>query len=222
MRTAYILVLVFVVLGLACQEAETDRAGQNAVNQNIVPAFEPKDISHKIGVLTIQKDEDSLCLIAKNADIPEGTPIHIISSIFFPPARIVSAKVEKKFEKSCDETSKDHDKQDSTFYYSVRLNEPPSEDSSLDFGLTIALIGLMTAPKIVGEDEASADIDGDGESEYFRHCGGYEGTHFTAWKGKPIEGTRIWHYFYYAGYDTEFTCKKKEIEILPGEEEDEK
>ncbi len=213
MNTKYILIMVFVLLGIGCQEAQTDRAGRKALDQKLPVAVEPPNIRHSIGVATTQKDSDLLCLVTANPNITDGTQVYLVANMFFLPEKIVGSNVEGKLQTSCDETSRIHDKQDSTFYYRLRLSEPPTDELDTDLILSIALINLKKAPSVVDE-HVVADLDGDGQNEHFKHCGGYEGSHLTAWKGKPLTGTRIWHYFYYAGYDTEFTCTEKEVELI--------
>jgi hypothetical protein len=59
-------------------------------------------------------------------------------------------------------------------------------------------------------DQVSADLDGDGQPEYFRSCTSTEGVHLTIWSGKPLEGEKRWHYYYPLGYDVSPTCDPRE------------
>jgi hypothetical protein len=40
-----------------------------------------------------------------------------------------------------------------------------------------------------------------------RSCTSSEGLHVTLWNGKPLEATRLWHAYYYLGYDVAPTCR---------------
>lgn len=40
-----------------------------------------------------------------------------------------------------------------------------------------------------------------------RSCTSHEGLHFTLWAGEPLKSTRLWHRYYYLGYDVEPTCR---------------
>jgi len=40
-----------------------------------------------------------------------------------------------------------------------------------------------------------------------RSCTSSEGLHVTLWSGKPLETTRLWHAYYYLGYDVDPTRK---------------
>ena len=51
-----------------------------------------------------------------------------------------------------------------------------------------------------------------GSNEFsFRSCTSMEGIHFTIWSGEALTGKRLWHAYYYLGYDTEPTCKEAEF-----------
>jgi len=54
------------------------------------------------------------------------------------------------------------------------------------------------------------DIDGDGVYESYRFCTSAEGVHFTVWAGEWFEGRRLWHDYYYLGYDMSPTCTESE------------
>jgi len=40
-----------------------------------------------------------------------------------------------------------------------------------------------------------------------RGCTSSEGLHLTLWSGEPLKGKRLWHMYYYLGYDVEPTCQ---------------
>jgi hypothetical protein len=39
-----------------------------------------------------------------------------------------------------------------------------------------------------------------------RSCSSREGVHLTAWAGTPLRGRRLWHAYWYLGYDVEPSC----------------
>jgi hypothetical protein len=63
-------------------------------------------------------------------------------------------------------------------------------------------------------DLITADLDGDGQDEFFRSCASAEGIHFTVWSGKPLNGKLRWHEYYYLGYDVSPTCAPQEAQPL--------
>ena len=58
---------------------------------------------------------------------------------------------------------------------------------------------------------AAADVDGDGQREYFRSCTSVEGVHLNVWSGAPVSGPRRWHAYHYVGYDMVPSCTPGEI-----------
>jgi hypothetical protein len=58
----------------------------------------------------------------------------------------------------------------------------------------------------------AVDVDNDGRQEFFRSCSSAEGIHFTVWSGKPLEGARRWHQYYYLGYDVAADCTQQDFQ----------
>jgi hypothetical protein len=40
-------------------------------------------------------------------------------------------------------------------------------------------------------------------------CLSSEGVHYTVWAGEPFKSRRLWHDYYYLGYDVEPSCKQR-------------
>jgi hypothetical protein len=85
-------------------------------------------------------------------------------------------------------------------------NEGPTE-GDLHFRLSGA--GIHGAPGIVVLAKhpqvgtgLTTDLDRDGVPESYRSCTSAEGVHLSVWAGQR----RLWHYYYYVGYDLEPTC----------------
>jgi hypothetical protein len=90
--------------------------------------------------------------------------------------------------------------------YEIRVLKGSLEQSTP----AIAVFGSSN-PFMKHGDSVTADVDGDGKPESFRSCAGSEGLHLTVWSGKPVEGERRWHQYYYLGYDVEADCTTKDI-----------
>jgi hypothetical protein len=43
-----------------------------------------------------------------------------------------------------------------------------------------------------------------------RSCASIEGLHLTVWSGVPLKSKRLWHEYYYVGYDLEPSCKDQD------------
>ncbi|MGH6927363.1 MAG: hypothetical protein ACREEV_03520 [Dongiaceae bacterium] len=72
--------------------------------------------------------------------------------------------------------------------------------------------GLAGAVPELGASGARPDLDGNGTLEGFRSCASGEGLHLTVWYGEPLSTARLWHGYYYLGYDTESNCAPKDYE----------
>jgi hypothetical protein len=80
-----------------------------------------------------------------------------------------------------------------------------------DIGPGVALVG---GPRVVAIDSAGtqADLDGDGSLETFRACTSHEGIHLTLWLGEPLQSVRVWHGYFFLGYEVEPSCVPADYE----------
>lgn len=46
----------------------------------------------------------------------------------------------------------------------------------------------------------------------FHSCASADGVHITAWRERPLEGTRLWHSYVYLGMDLDQDCKPEETQ----------
>ena len=150
--------------------------------------------------------EGSLCLTASNPNLSNGTPVTFIFA--YKPQDAARAVIEKKVG-SC---SPGLDPNPNVSFYLLKL---AANERALDPGEprvpAIAVI-RSAKPVLVKHGIASADLDSDGQKEFFRICTSNEGLHLTVWSGKPLQGKRRWHSYYYLGYDVVPTCRKKDYE----------
>jgi hypothetical protein len=161
-----------------------------------VEAFAQTKLTSKVGTVNPIKDS-FVCLAIPNSKLMPGMKIQVV--VPDKPQLVRTGVIDTKEQKSC---SSDIDVAPRLSFYRVRM----PGDRDIDYG-----IGVTGAKRIrVVNGLARADINGDGKLEYFRECSSFEGFHFTIWTGKPLKGKRIWHSYYYLGYDTVFTCKKKD------------
>lgn len=73
-----------------------------------------------------------------------------------------------------------------------------------DFGIAVLVQDLKTMMS------DRTDIDRDGKHESYRVCTSTEGVHLTVWSGEVVENKRLWHDYYYLGYDLIPTCTERE------------
>jgi len=168
------------------------------------------DIHAKIGIADLRSDGTG-CLRTKNGNLAVNTPVSIIISLDEPPPKVLTGIVKKKLDKSCARRASETGDENpgKNFYYSLALSEKAAEELSFEVG--IAVIGSQKSIQIQN-NLASVDLNADGTPKFFRRCAGSEGLFFTVWMGKPLEGKRIWHSFYYLDYDTDANCDEKDWE----------
>jgi hypothetical protein len=49
-----------------------------------------------------------------------------------------------------------------------------------------------------------------------RSCTSHEGLHLTVWAGAPLKTQRLWHQYYYLGYDVEPSCDDRDVRGAAG------
>ena len=76
-------------------------------------------------------------------------------------------------------------------------------------GVPIVILGGVPTPEQRG-DTVTIAIDRGRPPVRFGVCAGTEGLHATAWAGAPLLSPRVWHAYYYLGYDVDPTCSEAE------------
>jgi hypothetical protein len=85
-------------------------------------------------------------------------------------------------------------------YYLVQL-EVPSEPPRL----AVAVVGRPTV-RLVAREVQLRLSDRLREAR-IRICSSSEGLHLTVWSGAPLKTTRLWHAYWYLGFDVEPDCR---------------
>lgn len=153
--------------------------------------------------------EGRLCLNISNPNLIDGTQVRFI--LPYKPQRAVKAIIEQKVDRSCSHNP-DTDPNNS-FYWLKLVGKKRAFDLSEPQPPAIAFVRSST-PVSIKRGIASADLNGDGWPEFFRICTSNEGNHLTVWTGKPLQGKKRWHSYYYLGYDVQPTCKKNDYSCL--------
>ena len=139
------------------------------------------------------------CLGIQSKAVAPNSPIRLVDAT--PPQKASDTRVTAADE-SCSANFVGSVEPDDR-YYGI-----PTENAGLGF----ALAGFSGPFKNEG-DLITADLDADGQPEYFRSCTSSEGAHFTVWTGKPLQGNLRWHRYYYLGYDVIPTCMENEVSL---------
>jgi hypothetical protein len=155
-------------------------------------AAAPFDWQQLIG-LAIERD-DKLCLRIRNPDLQPASNLLLIAP--GDTSSLERARVDRLVTACPDELPNDE-----FAYYAIT----PAD--SLEMNAQYFVVPLSDAPA-----GSALDFDRDGVLEQFRSCTSAEGVHFTVWSGKPLEGIRRWHYYYYLGYDVEPSCDVRDTQ----------
>lgn len=120
------------------------------------------------------------------------------------PSESGEAEITRRLEKPC--AFAEHNQQGIAMHsYEFKIVSGELPNAAPAFAL------LNTAGRLSsGASGYSADLDGDGQAEFFRACTSMEGVHLTVWTGAPLTGRRRWHYYHYLGYDVEPDCAPAE------------
>jgi hypothetical protein len=78
------------------------------------------------------------------------------------------------------------------------------------FHLAVAFVGAVSRTP-VGVDAIVVHLSAAYPRVRVRSCTSSEGVHLTAWAGVPLESRRLWHTYFYLGYDVEPSCKDADV-----------
>lgn len=155
----------------------------------------------QIGVAEFNKNGDG-CLTIMNAGLREKETINII--FLQEPQTFIQANIVNKLCQSC---SRNTEVTSDASFYSFQNGRKKAEL----FGPAIAIAGYGGSFNVAG-GRVRADLNNDGRLESFRVCASNEGLHLTVWEGESLKSKRLWHKYYYLGYDIEPDCTKKDYE----------
>jgi hypothetical protein len=167
------------------------------VTTSVTAAFAQRSLDSKLGMA--MPSDGKPCLLTRSSSLKQGQRISIIQFDEWngPRQRILSGKVGKKDPTGCDDFGGEH----------------PMHPYGLSLKSNDVVLGIAIVPSIRLKRYGKlvrADLNGDGRWERFRICWSSEGAHLTVWSGIPLKSKRLWHAYYYAGYDTEPNCSKKD------------
>lgn len=164
----------------------------------------------QIGIANIGYEATEGCLAVANALIEPGAKLiladqgarHVLSET----SRISEATVVERLSEDCDNRhmlSTELSNSGPTYY---RIRTTLWKGNGYVF-----VIVPPSGPVTINKDgNIEGDLDGDGMNEFFRMCLSNEGAHYQVWTGPPLTGRPRWHWYVYAGYDTDSNCTEKE------------
>lgn len=159
------------------------------------------DFTSRVGVVDVNED-GKRCLIIPNPGLMNGTSISLI--VLSNRQSVEKTIIKEKLGVSC---SRNPDTGNASFYL---LQSLQSRSFKIKERQAAAIAIVSSGPIQIQNGRATVDLDNDGHREFFRECTSNEGVHLTVWSGKPLQGRRRWHFYYYLGYDVMPSCKRKD------------
>lgn len=163
------------------------------------------DYDAQLGVVDVNSNDKKVCLAINNANLKENDKVRVILMSNEKRQIAVTGVVKEKLTQSC--SNKISTAEEFSAFYLLK----PINNFTPDVG--IAFINPANS-LVKTKRSVQIDLDKDGKNESFRSCTSMEGVHLTVWSGRPLTGRRVWHKYYYLGYDTVPTCTKKESSDL--------
>ena len=162
---------------------------------------EPFDLEHKAG-LAIVENEGTVCLVIDNKHLEPGGSLTLVRVDTEPI--LYSAKISKTLASPCQPALKADIAGEC---YELQI----AQSEKLKPGPYFALLCLRSQ-FVIRSKEVRATLEGFPGPISFRVCTSNEGLHLTVWQGKPITGKRLWHRYFYLGYDVEPSCQPAETD----------
>ncbi|MBK5275700.1 MAG: hypothetical protein JJE30_11685 [Desulfuromonadales bacterium] len=180
--------LMFIILVAAVTSAYAIEPAQGQFN------FKPQ-----IGVAEVVSDGEG-CLTIVDSSLKLNEEISIVT--LQKPQKVIKAKIKSKTSNSC---SKNPEVPSDASFYIFKIKKNEAENMTPG----IAVAGFTGSFNVV-KGKVHADLDNNGNFESFRLCTSNEGLHLTVWAGEPLKSKRLWHEYYYLGYDVQPNCTKKD------------
>jgi hypothetical protein len=175
--TALLLLLISCSSRKPAETRSTETAGTSAAPATYTP---------RIGIAVTTSGRT--CLAIHNANVAPNAPVTLVSPM--PPQTFIQAEITGPSERACPVT-KNVDPTVSN--YDIRV----SQGSVPKLTPLIAALGASAPFSMAPNNSVQADLDQDGKMKTFRACSASNGIHLTVWSGNPLDGTLLWHGYYY-------------------------
>lgn len=172
------------------------------------------DFSYEERIGMFMFREDNSCLTIHNPSLKPGMKLTLVAQpddtdLDHEAPVIAAGTIAARQTDVCDDKMGNGDRETSPSFYRVLVPDQGELGRTAFAGLFVAVVEPLT-PITLRDGKIDADLDGDGTKEFFRTCTSSEGGHFQIWTGLPLEGKPRWHWYRYAGYDTEYTCTDRD------------
>lgn len=161
------------------------------------------DYGSQLGVIEVT---EQICLIIPNDKLNANDVVHVI--LPKETQLHIEARITAKSPKSC---SRSPYTRPTDSFYILQARDQKIEVGSLGLGL----VNYKSTFKLQGGLWGFNPHDDD-SWEFLRTCTSSEGLHFSVWRGRPLKGKRIWHWYYDLGYDVDPDCTEGDFkDLLP-------
>jgi len=133
------------------------------------------------------------CVAISSGSAAVGEYVSVL--VLSEPPRAFQARIGATPASPCDDSELT-----GTTFELVQIQGPLPEDPD------IAIVVRETASQLKRIGEEKWAVVGSEPPRTFRRCASSEGLHFSAWVG----ARRVWHEYYYLGYDVDPTCTEEE------------
>lgn len=145
--------------------------------------------------VTLKYSDGKACATFRGNELNPGQAILYAA---FDPPRWIKGKITKKRTERCET-------RDVVEGVAYEVQMEPNKDLFFNLGIAVVETEAKTAvqggrPILLSSINAQPIV--------IHKCTSYEGLHLSAWQGQR----RIWHEYYYLGYDVDPTCSKDEAE----------
>lgn len=187
---------------VACAHPRDDKppvAGTAASLRDTTPAAQ-------FGLATVKRDGTACFAIPVSLAVGDGvTLVALADTNAHRPSYVVEARIATVAAHQCatDSTGVGVAAQGDSLYtlYTLTAARDAIEQSTVYFGVP-APITFFT----VRGDTIVARLGAERTAYTFRSCASSEGLHFTVWSGAPLHSPRVWHRYFYLGYDVDRDC----------------
>ena len=159
----------------------------NEPTSSMGPASAAASYTPRLGVAVTTSSRT--CFAIQNANLAVGAPVTLVSPM--SPQTFVQAEISATSSTPCP-ISKEVDP--TVTNYDLQVSKAASLPKLTPL---IAVVG-PSAPFSVGPNNSlTANLDQNNKTQSFRSCAASDGIHLTVWSGNPLDGTLLWHGYYY-------------------------
>jgi hypothetical protein len=180
-----IIATALLLLLISCNSRKPAESGAGSTATAGTSAA-PATYTPRIGIAVTTSGRT--CLAIHNANIAPSTPVTLVSPM--PPQAFIQADVTGPSQRACP-ISKDVDPTVSNYDIHVTQGSVPKLTP------VIGVLGASAPFSMAPNNSVQADLDQNGTMKTFRACSASNGIHLTVWSANPLDGTLLWHGYYY-------------------------